>query len=62
MPHGLGAAEAYNAMQIGPRTLFVADHDGTSSKRLAVLDPTSVSRNVNMTVVHQALPVCLGAG
>ena len=50
----LGAREAYIALPIGPQTLFVADHDGASSKRLAVLDPTSIVRNVNMAVVHQA--------
>jgi hypothetical protein len=54
MPHGLGSSEAYIALPIGPRTLFVADHDGTSAKRLGTLDPTSIVKNVNMAVVHQA--------
>src|ERR1700680_2678982 len=40
MPHGLGSSEAYIALPIGPRMLFVADHDGTSAPRLAALDPT----------------------
>ena len=54
MPHGLGERDAYIALPIGPRMLFVAGHDGASPRRLAALDPTSIVRNVNMAVVHQA--------
>jgi hypothetical protein len=54
MPHGLGSGEAYIALPIGPRTLFVADHDGASARRLGGLDPTSIVKNVNMAMVEQA--------
>jgi hypothetical protein len=54
MPRGLGDREAYIALPIGPHTLFVANHDESMSKRLAALDPTSIVRNVNMAIVHQA--------
>jgi hypothetical protein len=50
----LGERDAYIALPIGPRVLFVADHDGASPRGLAALDPTSTVRNVNMAVVHQA--------
>jgi hypothetical protein len=54
MPHGLGASEAYIALPIGPRMLFVADYNGTSVRQLGALDPTSIVKSVNTAVVHQA--------
>jgi hypothetical protein len=54
MPHGLGASEAYIALPIGPRMLFVADYNGASARQLGALDPTSIVKSVNMAVVHQA--------
>lgn len=54
MPHGLGSDEAYIALPVGPKTLFVADHNGVSAHRLRSIDPTKIVRDVNMAVVHQA--------
>lgn len=51
---GLGQRDAYIALPIGPRMLFVAGHDDTWEKRLGAADPTTVIKSVNQAVVHQA--------
>jgi hypothetical protein len=54
MPHGLGSKDAYIALPIGPRMLFVAGHDDTWAKRLVSAESTKVIKSVNQAVVHQA--------
>jgi len=54
MPHGLGSKNAYIALPIAPRMLFVAAHDNTWEKRLGDSDPTHVVKSVNAAVVSQA--------
>jgi hypothetical protein len=51
---GLGQRDAYIALPIGPRMLFVARHDDTWEKRLGAADPTTVIKSANQAVVHQA--------
>jgi hypothetical protein len=54
MPYGLAAQEAYIALPIGPRMLFVAGHDDIWAKRLAAANPTAVVKNMNLAVVSAA--------
>jgi hypothetical protein len=54
MPHGLGATNAYIALPIGPKMLFIAAHDDAYEKHVASADPTEVVKNINEAVVHQA--------
>jgi len=54
IPYGLATQEAYIAMPVGPRMLFVAGRDATWAKRLAAADPTKVVRRVNLAVVSSA--------
>jgi hypothetical protein len=54
MPHGLVAQDAYIALAIGPRMLFVAGHGAAWAKRLTDANPTTVVKNMNLAVVSQA--------
>jgi hypothetical protein len=54
MPHGLSSKDAYIALPIGPKMLFVAGQDDAWTKRLVAAEPTTVVKNVNQAVVHQA--------
>jgi hypothetical protein len=54
MPHGLGEKNAYIALPIGPKMLFIAAHDDAYEKHVASADPTEVVKDVNQAVVHQA--------
>jgi hypothetical protein len=54
IPKGLTLNDAYIALPVGPKTLFVASHDSTCSTRLAAANATTVVKNVNFAVVSQA--------
>jgi hypothetical protein len=54
MPHGPGSKNAYIALPVGPRMLFVAAHDNAYERHLASADQTEVVKNVNRAVVHEA--------
>jgi hypothetical protein len=54
MPQGLASQDAYIALPIGPKMLFVAGHDATWANTLASANPTTVVKNVNLAVVSQA--------
>lgn len=54
MPHGLSAREAYLAIPIGPKLLFVAAHSDSVANELANADPTAVVKRMNEIVVEQA--------
>jgi hypothetical protein len=54
MPYGLREKDAYIALPIGPKALFIAEHDDTWRKRLTAADPTFVIKSINEAVVHQA--------
>lgn len=54
MPLGLAAKDAYIALPVAPKVLFVADHDGAWGRRLGQGDPTKVVAVVNQAVVSQA--------
>lgn len=54
MPHGLGARNAYIALPIGPKRLFVAAHDDAYEKHIASVGATRIVKDVNLAVVHQA--------
>jgi len=54
MPLGLAAKDAYIALPVAPKVLFVADHDGAWGRRLGQGDPTKVVAAVNQAVVSQA--------
>jgi hypothetical protein len=53
-PHGLDSRDAYIALPIGPKMLFVAGQDDTWARRIASGDPTKTVKSVNLAVVHQA--------
>jgi hypothetical protein len=54
MPHGLGERNAYIALPIGPKMLFIAAHDDAYEKHVGSADPTEVVKDVNKAIVHQA--------
>jgi hypothetical protein len=54
MPKGLASNDAYIALPVGPKMLFVASHDRACAKRLAAANATTVVKNVNLAVVRQA--------
>ena len=51
---GLGSKDAYIALPVGPKMLFIAGHDDTLARRLASIEPTKVVTKVNEVVVQQA--------
>ena len=53
-PDGLASIEAYIALPIGPKTLFVAGRDDRWAKRIAAADPTEMVKAVNQAIVHRA--------
>jgi hypothetical protein len=54
MPHSLGDGNAYIALPIGPKMLFIAAHNDAYERHIAAADPTEIVKNVNQAVVHQA--------
>ncbi len=54
MPFGLASEDAYIAVPIGPKMLFVAGRDDALAKRLALSNPIEIVKNVNQAVVQQA--------
>jgi len=53
-PHGLGNRDAYIALPLGPKLLFIAAHDDAYQKHVASTDQTRVVKDVNRAVVQQA--------
>jgi Protein of unknown function (DUF4238) len=53
-PHGFASRNAYIALPVGPKTLFLAAHNDTMAKRLSACDPTEVVKASNAAVVCQA--------
>lgn len=54
MPLGLKDRDAYIALPIGPKALFVAAHDGRCAARFRAANPTQLAKRINQEVVHQA--------
>jgi hypothetical protein len=53
-PFGFSSKDAYVALPIGPKTLFVAAYSDALAKKLAGTDPTEVVRLMNTAVVSRA--------
>jgi hypothetical protein len=54
MPLGLGQPNAYIALPVSPRILFIAAHDPEIAKTVSQTNPTEIVRKSNQRVIEQA--------